>query len=38
MFQSPDGDFVYSDLDDFFDEIYESSPFQSPDGDFVYSD
>ena len=37
-FQSPDGDFVYSDCDSCKDLAECKKRFQSPDGDFVYSD
>ena len=37
-FQSPDGDFVYSDLKKTNAEMSVEEKFQSPDGDFVYSD
>ena len=37
-FQSPDGDFVYSDMASTGDWKYLGFVFQSPDGDFVYSD
>ena len=37
-FQSPDGDFVYSDACDGCGKEIEDDRFQSPDGDFVYSD
>ena len=37
-FQSPDGDFVYSDKVDLRSKSTVAGPFQSPDGDFVYSD
>ena len=37
-FQSPDGDFVYSDDRDFTLDDGGEWSFQSPDGDFVYSD
>ena len=37
-FQSPDGDFVYSDLLEFMVVGPWVLVFQSPDGDFVYSD
>ena len=38
MFQSPDGDFVYSDWEDAEEVRERRREFQSPDGDFVYSD
>ena len=38
MFQSPDGDFVYSDEFCRISSAGCGSTFQSPDGDFVYSD
>ena len=38
MFQSPDGDFVYSDEAQDAPNDTEVGTFQSPDGDFVYSD
>ena len=38
MFQSPDGDFVYSDKPDQHHSEGHVFLFQSPDGDFVYSD
>ena len=37
-FQSPDGDFVYSDVVPALLVVFMLFPFQSPDGDFVYSD
>ena len=37
-FQSPDGDFVYSDPTATVNPTGVLSSFQSPDGDFVYSD
>ena len=37
-FQSPDGDFVYSDTPHQRMDEGGSKEFQSPDGDFVYSD
>ena len=37
-FQSPDGDFVYSDWVRFRPGSGPTCTFQSPDGDFVYSD
>ena len=37
-FQSPDGDFVYSDLRRGVQTNAAMVEFQSPDGDFVYSD
>ena len=37
-FQSPDGDFVYSDRRAEARLLEEGYVFQSPDGDFVYSD
>ena len=37
-FQSPDGDFVYSDLQQVQARRCARTAFQSPDGDFVYSD
>ena len=37
-FQSPDGDFVYSDWSTLLLLEREFGVFQSPDGDFVYSD
>ena len=37
-FQSPDGDFVYSDRCRHSSPALPGSVFQSPDGDFVYSD
>ena len=38
LFQSPDGDFVYSDVGEPPNSQTVSHRFQSPDGDFVYSD
>ena len=38
LFQSPDGDFVYSDYGVCFLSARWHEKFQSPDGDFVYSD
>ena len=38
QFQSPDGDFVYSDAGSRFGIGGGAAEFQSPDGDFVYSD
>ncbi len=38
QFQSPDGDFVYSDLVGLGIIGAMAGRFQSPDGDFVYSD
>ena len=37
-FQSPDGDFVYSDEVPWSVRYASKEMFQSPDGDFVYSD
>ena len=37
-FQSPDGDFVYSDAGSTLSQTTMRLLFQSPDGDFVYSD
>ena len=37
-FQSPDGDFVYSDAAERIASNGGGEEFQSPDGDFVYSD
>ena len=37
-FQSPDGDFVYSDAPYIRTPLTDAREFQSPDGDFVYSD
>ena len=38
LFQSPDGDFVYSDDSGVAVPLWAVILFQSPDGDFVYSD
>ena len=38
LFQSPDGDFVYSDPRAIRSTALWGIRFQSPDGDFVYSD